>query len=67
MDKDAFFFFRIQHKIIEENEEYEENKKRKYNIINDEKKEIVKSGVGKTLNSFIKRKNDKNGKVRIGS
>lgn len=63
MDKDAFFFFRIQHEIIKkENEEYEENKKRKYNIINDEKKEIVKSGVGKTLNSFVKRKNDKNGK-----
>lgn len=30
-------------------------------------KKIVKTGVGKTLNSFIKRRNDKNGKVKIGS
>lgn len=62
MDKDTFFF-RIQHEIIEENEAYEDLKKKKKNIaLYDEK-----IGVGKTLNSFIKRKNDKNGKVKIGS
>lgn len=65
MDKDTFFF-RIQHEIIEENEAYEDLKK-----IKKKKKNIAlydeKIGVGKTLNSFIKGKNDKNGKVKIGS
>lgn len=32
MDKDTFFFFRIQHEIIEENEAYEDLKKIKKNI-----------------------------------